>query len=65
MKTNNIKPTYRDELALKSLELLIAHRSWRDLEGESSEVILKTWAKGAYALADAMLEARENDHQVP
>ena len=47
----------RDKFALKSLELLIAHRSWKEHELLGND-LMQVWAQGAYALADAMIEEK-------
>ena len=49
--------TLRDYFAAKALPALIAGRSW-DHTPESD--LMNTWVKGAYELADAMLEARQS-----
>lgn len=51
--------TLRDYFAAKALNGLMG-RNW-DGTGSDDEIIA-TWARSAYAVADAMLEAREADH---
>ncbi|SAL01589.1 hypothetical protein AWB80_08160 [Caballeronia pedi] len=45
----------RDFIAVKTLQSLITGRTW----GDSGADLIDTWAKSAYACADAMLRARD------
>ena len=50
--------TLRDYFAAKALQPLIAGRNWSEFIGSDEELIAQ-WAKSSYALADAMLAARQ------
>ena len=58
----HIKPfigmTLRDYFAAKAMQGLMG-RAWADIPAEE---LFKTWAVSAYALADAMLKAREESN---
>lgn len=61
MKTtprNDKSITLRDRFAMSALEALVIGRSWNGFNGNDEE-LMALWAKSAYALADAMLEARD------
>ena len=49
--------TLRDHFAERSLQSLITGRVWGHVD---KSVLLETWAKSAYGLADAMLAARNH-----
>jgi hypothetical protein len=50
--------TLRDYFAAKAMQGLMG-RVWDDIP---AEVLFKTWAVSAYAMADAMLKAREESN---
>jgi len=54
-KHNGTGMTLRDYFAAKAMQGLMG-RVWGDAPAEE---LFKTWAISAYAIADAMLEARE------
>jgi hypothetical protein len=49
--------TLRDYFAAKALTGLIGGRSWAHVQGD--DAVISAWANAAYAVADAMLKARE------
>ncbi len=50
--------TLRDYFAAKAMQPLIAGRNWSQFTGSDEELIAQ-WAKSSYAMADAMLAARQ------
>jgi hypothetical protein len=53
-----IRKSLRDRFAAKAMQGLMG-RSWADASGKFPENLHDVWATAAYAMADAMLKARD------
>jgi hypothetical protein len=51
--------TLRDYFAAKAMQGLMG-RSWCDAAGNAPDNIYQIWSESAYAIADAMLKARQS-----